>query len=132
MEMEKETINIPDNILSKIKPCWKCGSLPVITKVTDKYGLRYYSHFEIECPNHDCHNFYMLSDYHNMITDEDLEKWNKLNVEKFVPKSEIKEADNCHKCKHYNACIYTREQHISEYCTGHICDDFEKNLIKGN
>lgn len=123
--MNSERLELPKEVLNKMKPCWKCGAKPEVLKITDKYGLVYHSHLQICCQNKDCRNFY-FPDGKDIITDEDIEKWNKLNVEKFVPKNEIKETDNCHKCKHYNACIYTREQHISEYCTGHICDDFEK------
>ena len=51
--MDNRYINkIPDSHLKGMKPCWKCGRLPVIYSYTGYWNQVNY----ICCPNDDCDN----------------------------------------------------------------------------
>lgn len=128
-------IEIPKKVLYKLNPCWKHGEKPIIKSITESLpGFPLFYELRICCPNEKCNNFIGFSNYSFQIEVNDTElkewmiqKWNDKNVEKFVPKGELKEIEhNCNNCKYVKNCIYTREEHISDFFNSHVCDDFEK------
>ena len=114
-------IEIPKEIYDKLKPCWKCGKKPIMTEINESYCCKLYTEFRIHCPDEKCYNFYCIED-----KDDFVNKWNKQNVEKYVPKSELKESkQNCRHCKYVDRCVNVREQRIAQFFDAHVCDDFK-------
>lgn len=122
--MSVHEIEIPKEFYDKLKPCWKCGKKPIIIEIKESFCCKLYTYLRIQCPDDKCCNVHFC-DGEN-IDKCDIEKWNELNIEKYVPKSELKiSKQNCKHCKHVKSCIYTREERIGQFFYEHICDDFE-------
>lgn len=131
--MDSRYINkIPDNHLKRMKPCWKCGRLPVIYSYTGYWNQISY----ICCPNDDCDNKVL---FNKRMNEGPIESWNKQNVEKFIPKSNIQSIIKCcFNCKHCNSCAVVRDEYIkvinnestNEFLLNHICEDFEECIKK--
>ena len=124
----RKTIEISSNTLSQLKPCWKCHKQPVLKQDEGRFGWTLFTDYFISCPDDNCHNLYMLKGDTGKITEEDIINWNEQNVEKYVPKSQLKISEqNCRHCKYVKNCINVREERISQFFDEHICDDFEHN-----
>lgn len=125
--MSERIIEVPKEISNKLKPCWKCGSKPIVKYISESIpGMPLFYEIRICCSNEKCNIFYSAN-YKENIDDYDIQCWNDINIEKYIPKSELKEIKhNCKYCKHKKECIYTREERIAQFFDSHICNDFEK------
>lgn len=128
-------IKIPKNVLDKLKPCWKHNEKPIVQSISESFpDFPLFYEIRIRCPDKKCNNFIDFSNYAFLVEANDkeikewmIQKWNDKNIEKFIPKSKLKELKhNCNNCKYVKNCIYTREEYISDFFNLHICDDFEK------
>ena len=123
-------LEIPKKIYDKLKPCWKCGQKPILIEDAESCEGVLYKWWKLECPNEKCNNFYYFEGEDNKTRTKfkksNIDRWNKKNIEKYIPKSELKESEqNCRHCKHVKQCVNTREEHIGQFFDAHICGDFK-------
>ena len=125
--MSTRIVEIPKEISDKLKPCWKCGSKPIVQYISESIpGMSLFYEIRIGCSNKKCSTSYYFADYKENIDEHDIQCWNDMNVEKYIPKGQLKETEqNCSHCKHKKECIHTREERIAQFFDSHVCDDFE-------
>lgn len=118
-------IDVPEDISNRIKVCWKCGKKAVVTKIEENYNCHLYKWIRISCQDEKCNNFIHFDDA-DKLEECHIKEWNKKNIEKYVPKSELKESkQNCRHCKYVDRCVNAREQRIAQFFDAHVCDDFK-------